>query len=162
MINIRKILEMIYSKFEEYLLIGSLVFNVLLIFSQIFMRTIFNYSLSWTEELSRYIFIWQTWLGTSIALKYKQHIRVEILINIFKKAKNKKILEISVNLIWIAFSIFLLYAGTLLCKSMIARNVLSSGMRIPLVFVYSCLPISSLIVLIRLINDSINLIKREK
>lgn len=150
-----------YDKFEEYLLIGSLVFNVLLIFSQIFMRTIFNYSLSWTEELSRYIFIWQTWLGTSIALKYKQHIRVEILINIFKKA-NKKILEISVNLIWIAFSIFLLYAGTLLCKSMIARNVLSSGMRIPLVFVYSCLPISSLIVLIRLINDSINLIKREK
>ena len=151
-----------YDKFEEYLLIGSLVFNVLLIFSQIFMRTILNYSLSWTEELSRYIFIWQTWLGTSIALKYKQHIRVEILINIFKKAKNKKILEISVNLIWIAFSIFLLYAGTLLCKSMIARNVLSSGMRIPLVFVYSCLPISSLIVLIRLINDSINLIKREK
>ena len=151
-----------YDKFEEYLLIGSLVFNVLLIFSQIFMRTIFNYSLSWTEELSRYIFIWQTWLGTSIALKYKQHIRVEILINIFKKAKNKKILEISVNLIWIAFSIFLLYAGTLLCKSMIARNVLSSGMRIPLVFVYSCVPISSLIVLIRLINDSINLIKREK
>ena len=156
----RKILQK-YDKFEEYLLIGTLVFNVLLIFSQILMRTIFNYSLSWTEELSRYIFIWQTWLGTSIALKYKQHIRVEILINIFKKA-NKKILEISVNLIWIAFSIFLLYAGTLLCKSMIARNVLSSGMRIPLVFVYSCLPISSLIVLIRLINDSINLIKREK
>ena len=151
-----------YDNFEERLLIGSLFFNVLLIFSQILMRTIFNYSLSWTEELSRYIFIWQTWLGTSIALKYKQHIRVEILINIFKKAKNKKILEISVNLIWIAFSIFLLYAGTLLCKSMIARNVLSSGMRIPLVFVYSCLPISSLIVLIRLINDSINLIKREK
>ena len=151
-----------YDKFEEYLLIGSLVFNVLLIFSQIFMRTIFNYSLSWTEELSRYIFIWQTWLGTSIALKYKQHIRVEILINIFKKAKNKKILEISVNLIWIAFSIFLLYAGTLLCKSMIARNVLSSGMRIPLVFIYSCLPISSLIVLIRLIDNTVDLIKKEK
>ena len=54
------------------------------------MRTIFNYSLSWTEELSRYIFIWQTWLGTSIALKYKQHIRVEILINFLKKIKNKK------------------------------------------------------------------------
>ena len=151
-----------YDKFEEYLLIGSLVFNVLLIFSQIFMRTLFNYSLSWTEELSRYIFIWQTWLGTSIALKYKQHIRVEILINIFKKAKNKKILEISVNLIWIAFSIFLLYAGTLLCKSMIARNVLSSGMRIPLVFIYSCLPISSLIVLIRLIDNTVDLIKKEK
>ena len=95
-----------YDKFEEYLLIGTLVFNVLLIFSQILMRTIFNYSLSWTEELSRYIFIWQTWLGTSIALKYKQHIRVEILINFLKKIKNKKKLEVLVNLIWIGFSIF--------------------------------------------------------
>ena len=151
-----------YDKFEEYLLIGTLVFNVLLIFSQILMRTIFNYSLSWTEELSRYIFIWQTWLGTSIALKYKQHIRVEILINFLKKIKNKKKLEVLVNLIWISFSIFLLYAGILLSKSMIARNVLSSGMRIPLVFTYSCLPISSLIVLIRLINDTINLIKKEE
>ena len=89
----KKILQK-YDKFEEHLLIGTLVFNVLLIFSQILMRTIFNYSLSWTEELSRYIFIWQTWLGTSVALKYKQHIRVEILINFFKKTKNKKILEI--------------------------------------------------------------------
>ena len=151
-----------YDKFEEYLLIGTLVFNVLLIFSQILMRIIFNYSLSWTEELSRYIFIWQTWLGTSIALKYKQHIRVEILINFLKKIKNKKKLEVLVNLIWISFSIFLLYAGILLSKSMIARNVLSSGMRIPLVFTYSCLPISSLIVLIRLINDTINLIKKEE
>ena len=151
-----------YDNFEERLLIGSLFFNVLLIFSQILMRTIFNYSLSWTEELSRYIFIWQTWLGTSIALKYKQHIRVEILINFLKKIKNKKKLEVLVNLIWISFSIFLLYAGILLSKSMIARNVLSSGMRIPLVFTYSCLPISSLIVLIRLINDTINLIKKEE
>lgn len=157
----RKILQK-YDKFEEYLLIGTLVFNVLLIFSQILMRTIFNYSLSWTEELSRYIFIWQTWLGTSIALKYKQHIRVEILINFLKKIKNKKILEVLVNFIWISFSAFLLYAGILLCKSMITRNVLSSGMRIPLVFIYSCLPISSLIVLIRLINDTINLIKRKE
>ena len=146
-----------YDNFEERLLIGSLFFNVLLIFSQILMRTIFNYSLSWTEELSRYIFIWQTWLGTSIALKYKQHIRVEILINLL----NKKILEILVNLIWISFSIFLLYAGSLLCKSMITRNVLSSGMRIPLALIYSCLPISSLIVLTRLINDTVDLIKRK-
>ena len=45
----KKILQK-YDKFEEHLLIGTLVFNVLLIFSQILMRTIFNYSLSWTEE----------------------------------------------------------------------------------------------------------------
>ena len=27
------------------------------------------------EELSRYIFIWQIWLGASTALKYNEHIQ---------------------------------------------------------------------------------------
>ena len=85
-----------------------------------------------------------------------------VCFEILSKEQLHQILEILVNFIWISFSTFLLYAGILLCKSMIARNVLSSGMRIPLVFIYSCLPISSLIVLIRLINDTINLIKRKE
>ena len=53
----------IYNNLEEYLLIISLVCNVLLVFLQVIMRTVFKNSLTWSEELSRYIFIWQIWLG---------------------------------------------------------------------------------------------------
>ena len=60
----------IYNNLEEYLLVVSLVINVLLVFLQVIMRTVFKNSLTWSEELSRYIFIWQIWLGASIALKY--------------------------------------------------------------------------------------------
>ena len=58
----------IYNNLEEYLLVVSLVINVLLVFLQVIMRTVFKNSLTWSEELSRYIFIWQIWLGASIAL----------------------------------------------------------------------------------------------
>ena len=80
-----------YNKIEEYLLVYSLVFNVILVFSQVIMRSIFNLSLSWSEELSRYIFIWQIWLGTSIAIKEDKHINVELIYQIVKSKKAKKL-----------------------------------------------------------------------
>ena len=48
-----------YNKFEEYLLVISLAVTVTLIFYQVIMRFIFNDAPSWTEEVTRYIFIWQ-------------------------------------------------------------------------------------------------------
>ena len=78
----------IYNNLEEYLLVVSLVINVLLVFLQVIMRTVFKNSLTWSEELSRYIFIWQIWLGASIALKYNEHIRVTL---IYSFLKNKKV-----------------------------------------------------------------------
>lgn len=146
----------IYDKFEEYLLVGSLVFNVIIVFAQVIMRSVFNYSLSWTEELSRYIFIWQTWLGTSTALKYNEHIKVELIYTYIKNEKVKKAIKIIAYLIWFAFSLFLAYNGLKLSQSMISRNALSSGMRIPLAFVYVSLPISSLLICLRLIPKIIS------
>jgi len=140
-----------YDKLEEYLLVSSLIFNVLIVFTQVIMRSVFNYSLSWTEELSRYIFIWQTWLGTSTALKYNEHIRVELIYSFVKNVRVQKAFKILAYLIWFAFSLFLAYNGWKLTQSMASRHALSSGMRIPLVFVYISLPVSSVLVCLRLI-----------
>ena len=141
-----------YDQFEEKLLVGSLMFSTALIFIQVIMRSGFNSSLSWSEELSRYIFIWQIWLGTSIALRTDKHISVDILLGAFKSARAKACIRFIGMLIWFLFSLFLLYNGGLLTKSMIARKTLSSGMRIPLYVVYASLPISSLMVCLRLIE----------
>ena len=51
-----------YNKLEEWLLVGSLAFSVILLFIQVIMRSVFNSSLSWSEELARYIFIWQIYI----------------------------------------------------------------------------------------------------
>lgn len=140
-----------YDKLEEYLLVGSLILNVFLVFIQVIMRSVFNYSLSWSEELSRYIFIWQTWLGASTALKYNEHIRVELLFSFVKNLKFQKVIKTLADIIWLAFSLFLTYNGWELTQSMISRNALSSGMRIPLALIYISLPVSSLLICLRLI-----------
>ena len=73
-----------FDNAEEYLLVGSLAFNVVLVFFQVVMRYVFQNSLSWSEELARYIFLWQTWLGASYAVKEHRHLRVEMLADRFK------------------------------------------------------------------------------
>lgn len=151
-----------FNKFEEIVLVSSLVINVAIVFMQVIMRYLFNTSLAWSEELSRYIFIWQVWLGSSIAYVDNQHIRVDLIFSIFKSKKAHKILHLIINVIWFAFNVFLVYVGIKLLKSMSARNALSSGMRLPLVYVYSALPVSSFILAFRIFFDTIDRISEKR
>lgn len=136
---------------EERLLVASLVFNTLLIFTQIIMQGVFNSSLSWSEELSRYIFIWQIWLGADLAYAYHEHIRVEMIFHWLPGPKSCRILDILVDGLWLAFNIFLTGKGFHLCQSMASRHTLSSGMRLPLTYVYAALPVASLFLSLRLV-----------
>ncbi|MGE5632281.1 MAG: TRAP transporter small permease [Caulobacteraceae bacterium] len=142
----------LYNKFEEYVLVGSLVVTVTIIFVQVIMRYIFNSSLSWSEELARYIFIWQTWLGASIGIREKKHIKVELIYGLVK-GRGKKVVDIIASFIWLAFSIFITINGTQLILDLIQKGAISSGMRIPMYFVYVSLPISTGVIALRLVME---------
>ena len=142
-----------YDKLEEYMLCASLVLTTLIIFAQIIMRSVFNNSLTWSEELTRYIFIWQIWLGVSIAQKEKQHIKVELLFNFFKGERFRAAIDIVATLILIAFNIFLVVNGSELVRQMYVRNNVSGAMRLPLYIVYAVLPLSAFILSLRLIGQ---------
>lgn len=142
-----------YDKLEEYMLCASLVLTTLIIFAQIIMRSVFNNSLTWSEELTRYIFIWQIWLGVSIAQKEKQHIKVELLFNFFKGERFRAAIDIVATLILIAFNIFLVVNGGELVRQMFVRNNVSGAMRLPLYIVYAVLPLSAFLLSLRLIGQ---------
>lgn len=148
-----------YDKLEEYLLCASLVFTTLVIFAQIIMRSVFNSSLTWSEELTRYIFIWQIWLGVSIAERDHEHIYLEIVNSIVKSQKIKGAIKMIASIIMIAFNIFLVKYGFELVQQMITRGNVSGAMRMPMYYVYLALPVSSLILCLRLIGGLIQDIK---
>lgn len=143
-----------YNKFEEYALVISLVITVIVIFIQVIARYVFNSSLSWSEEFSRYLFIWQTWLGASVALRDDKHIRLEMLDNKFGP-NGKNVMIIIADLLWLAFDIFLIVSGTELVSKQLARGTRSAGLGIPLAFVYASLPFSSFVIALRLVAEII-------
>ena len=121
-----------YDKLEEYVLCASLVLTTLIIFVQVIMRSVFNSSLTWSEELTRYIFIWQIWMGVSIAQKDKAHIKVEILKSFVKNQKVIAVVDVIATILLIAFNIFLVTSGIDLVQQMITRGNVSSAMRMPM------------------------------
>ena len=141
-----------YDHCEEYVLVGSLALNVVLVFMQVIMRTVFRNSLTWSEELSRYIYIWEIWLGASIALKEKQHIRVTMAQNFLKSDRAKACLTLLADLIWFGFNVYMICNGVELLQSMAGRRAVSSGMHIPMVWIYVAFPIASALTALRLLG----------
>ena len=112
------------------------------------------------EELTRYIFIWQIWLGVSIAQRDKQHIKVELLKSLVKNEKVISVVDIFATLVLIAFNVFLVINGSELVNQMYTRGNVSGAMRLPMWIVYSVLPISSFILSLRLIGQVVEDIKK--
>ncbi len=141
-----------FDRLEEYLLVGSLVFNVILIFVQVLMRYVFKNSLSWSEELARYVFLWQTWIGASLAVKERRHLRVEVLANLFS-GQNRRIFELLILSIWFCFCLFLGYQGSKLTLFLFQRGQTSPALGIPMGYAYASVPVGCFLMAYRLILE---------
>ncbi|MBK5261728.1 MAG: TRAP transporter small permease [Peptostreptococcaceae bacterium] len=131
--NFFKLLD---EKFELVSCIIMMSLFTLLLFFQVVMRYIFNNSLTWTEELSRYLFIWLVYMGISYSAKQKQHIKVEALMNIFPK-KSRPYVVIIGDVLFLAFSILIVFAGSRLVFKEIILKQKSPAMGIPMAIVYA-------------------------
>jgi len=61
-------------------------FTVILVLttgSQIFFRVLFDWPLSWTEEVARYSFIWWVFFGAIITLREGRHLGIDALVKLF-------------------------------------------------------------------------------
>ena len=61
----------------------SVVVGIALI--AVFCRYALNHSLVWSDEVVRYLFVWFTLLGAAIALRDREHIRVEYFVELLPR-----------------------------------------------------------------------------
>lgn len=129
----------LYDYFMALTLLGILI----VITMQVVWRYVFNNSLSWTEELGRYIYAWTIFIGSAIALHEETHIRVDMLYNFFRGV-SKRVLDIALYLLLIACQGYLLYYGV---QYVLATNgTYSTALHLPMnIAVNTTLPISCII-----------------
>src|SRR3990170_4887410 len=59
---------------------------VIVMFLQVFFRYALNNSLTWNEEITRFLFIWLVFLGTALNIRDKWNIGVDLLAGLLPKS----------------------------------------------------------------------------
>lgn len=70
-----------FCRLLEWLIGGLLAAMVLLVFGNVVMRYAFNSGITVSEELSRWLFVWMTFLGAIVALKEHGHLGTDLLVS---------------------------------------------------------------------------------
>ena len=140
------------DNFEEYFIVWTLALMTILIFIQVVMRYVFSNSLSWSEEMDRYLFLWCSWIGASYAVKERSHFRVEMFANLIK-GRGRKYYELMVLIIWFIFSVLMTWYGTQLLLFIHETGQISSGMEIPMTLPYASVPAGCGLMSLRLLIE---------
>ncbi|MBP1934564.1 TRAP transporter small permease [Ammoniphilus resinae] len=109
-----------------------------------------NVSIVWTDELSRYTFIWTVYLGSVVAVKRKGHIALDFLIRIAPGGFQKAFYFIIQLALLILFSI-MFYYGFLLTLS--TWDVPTTSLEIPTGIIYAAVPVSCFLMFIYTVID---------
>ena len=138
---------------------ACLAMMVLLVFFQIITRAILGSSLAWSGELARYLMVWITFLGASFAFQYGAHVSVNYFIQKFP-IKLANIIVIVTAAVTATFLIVLFREGIKFMH--VAQFQKASALGISMSYVYSIIPISSVLILLNLIDYTINNITAQK
>ncbi len=136
---------------ESYICRTLLAVFVCLLFAQIVSREVFSHSLSWTEELAVYMFVWFVFFGASYAAKLSAHNRVTFH---FKLLPPKVALwsEALADLIWIAFNCYFVYLAYDFVFNRMNLFWKSQTLGVPMKYIYLILPIAFSLMTIRIIQ----------
>ena len=108
----------VLEKVEKAILAVTVGIMVIIIAYQVIMRYIFAHANSWSEELARYLFIYDVMIGAAIAIRRNSMVFMVFLLS---------------------YSITLVQTGA---------RTMSAGLGIPMSIPYSCMPVGIVLMLL--------------
>lgn len=132
------LLKKIDEKFEETLMGLFLVAISCIILLQIVMR-LMKMSLSWPEELARYMYVWSVFLSLACTVRNRTALRVDLVIHLFPE-KLKKVAETLLPLLDAAFFLTLFHHSLRVITAVKMSNQTSPALEIPMYLVYLIVP----------------------
>ena len=144
----------VLDNIEAYLCKIFLSFFVILLFIQVIMRTVFQNSLTWSEEASRFAFVWFAFLGASYAARLGAHNRVTFQFKLFPEIIGN-ISQLVADGIWLLFNAIMTVKSIETIQGMIEYPFHSPAMDVPMHYIYMLFPITFVLMSIRIIQVNI-------
>lgn len=94
------------EKIEKLFLAVTVAIMIIVITYQVILRYVFSASNAWSEELARYLFIYDVMVAAAIATRRNSHLQVDAFIGILKP-RTKAIYTVIATIVGIVFLVFL-------------------------------------------------------
>lgn len=151
-------IDKVINKILRFIVIIMLSVMSVVVFAQVLFRIV-QLSIPWSEELSKYLLIWSTFLGAAICIRKGSLVGLEFLKNSMSEEK-QKILQTILNLIVCAMLLFLINVGFWAVRRVWFQ--ITPVLKLSMGLMYAAIPIGSVFMLINQILVTIYLWKGEE
>ena len=127
----KKIVDFLDNRLEMSICIVLMSVLSVVLFIQVFFRYVMGASLSWSEELARYMFIWLVYVGIAYGCKVMRHIKIDAGLYCFPKKARKSVVILG-DIIFLVFCVVIVYYAWQLERKQIMFGQLSPAMQIPM------------------------------
>lgn len=141
---------MVVKNFIDKILKAITVFLVgaicLVVIWQVFTRFVLNNPSSWSEEISRYLLIWITFLGGSLGLSNGSHMGLVMVTDRIRSEKVKAFIHAVAYLVCAYIGYIFIRYGWVYMQSGMRRTMMCC--KIPLGYVYAIMPFSGVVIIL--------------
>jgi TRAP-type C4-dicarboxylate transport system permease small subunit len=120
---------------------------VILVFGNVVARYVLNASIGWSEEVSRFMLIWLTFLGAVIAYMRNEHLGLDVLIQYLPLSIVKGVVILADLLVLSALA-YMTNGGYDMTKDSLESGWVSSAVPIRYGVIYMIVPITSAVMLL--------------
>ncbi|MFZ7101186.1 MAG: TRAP transporter small permease [Peptococcaceae bacterium] len=140
------------KNFEEVFCVIFMLVMIISLLMQVFFRYVIGKSLPWTEEISRYGFVFLVYFATVLSAKNKTHIRVTAQFKPLKAKLRRKVLLLS-DCVWLVFNCVVVYKGFEVFVSMGKNKQISPVLGWDMKYIFLIVPIGFLLMTFRILQN---------
>ena len=127
---------------------GLLITVCSVILLQVLMRYLFAQPNPWSEEVSRFCFIWLSLLGASLAVEHWGHFRFEQVTKTLAP-RARRVVEAGARVAVLIFSLLLIGTGIALID--LTAGERSPALNLPIALVYAAAPVSGALMVVHMV-----------
>ncbi len=131
-----KVVKWLDNYLEEFLLVLLLIGISAVMVIQVICRYVFNYSLSWSDELTRYFLVWSCFLSVSYCVKRRISIKIKQLQEVFPESIQAWI-RILRHTIVFAFCLLMIPYALTYVQQAVSSGAKSAALLLPMYYIQS-------------------------
>lgn len=139
----------VLSQILEVAMVTILTIMVGLVFGNVVARYVFNSAITWAEEVSRFLFVWLTFVGASFGLQKGLHLGMDMLVSRLQP-RTRNIVEVVNSLIILVFLSVWIVGGIHLIEANLTFMSPATGFSMGLVYMIG--PLAAILMTIETIG----------